>query len=197
MIVSEGPIFDLMPKPNKGNDMPKLFTTHDKVYINLHLSDIDENSPSESDLAMKSLKDRRNELASRERKIRREKREFIKKFVDLYYYYLESKNIDRNRSFCKIKLGPYVMKRFVKITNPSNNNHRLTVRNGKKLLFQISDSWYNNFSEFRIIKLDTSAIYELQEVHNLLVDLINDELKIKEEALDELDLTNLSLKELI
>lgn len=189
-IVEIGPIFDLMPKPNKRNDMPKLFTTFDEEF--------EEETPLDTtELAQKKLRERQDELASRERKIRNDKREFITKFVDLYYYYLKSKNIDRNRSFYKIKLEPYTMKKFITFNIFGNYNHKLTVRNGKNILFKIGDDWYNDFSEFRIMKFDTSAVYELQEVHNILVDEINIQLKIREEALDELDLTNLSLKELI
>jgi len=144
------------------------------------------------------LRNREYELDRRIEKIQKDKESFIEKFIILYYYYLKLKNIDKYKGFYKIKLGSYIMKKYIVFGNAENSNHRLVIyNNNKKILFKIKDKWYNLFDNFEIIKFESEAIFELEEFYNLLIDVINEELRKKEEILDNIDLTNISLKELI
>ena len=137
------------------------------------------------------------ELEKRERGIKEDKEKFIKKFIKLYFIYLKSKEVDDNKGFYKIKLGPYTLRRFIVPGSYGNMNHRLAIYNGNKVLFKVKDEWYNKFHDFEIMKFESEAVYELEEFYNSFIDVINGELKRKEEALDDIDLTNISLKELI
>ncbi len=110
---------------------------------------------------------------------------------------MKLKNVDKGKGFYKIKLGPYTLKRSMKIGDYRALNHSLTIYNKKKILFKIKDSWYNEFDDFEIMKFESESIFELEAFYNLLIDVINDELRKKEETLDNIDLTNISLKELI
>ena len=143
------------------------------------------------------LRNREYELDRRTEKIQKDKKVFIRKFVVLYYYYLKLKNINKYKGFYKIKLGPYTMKKYIVFGNTENLNHRLAIYNKRKLLFKIKDMWYNSFNNFEIMKFESEAIFELEGFYNLLIDVINKELKKKEETLDNIDLLNLSLKELV
>lgn len=118
---------------------------------------------------------------------------FIHRFVELYNHYMYLANKENKTKF-NLYLKNYRIKVYQEYIH---STFVLIIYNKKKKLLKISSSWGNSFDKPEIIIFNSKSVFELQEFHNLFVDLIQQMLNQKEEKKNDIDLENLSLKELL
>ena len=117
---------------------------------------------------------------------------FTKRFVELrnHYLYLTKKEYD---SKFILHLENYEMEVF----RDSDFTYVLRIINNGKALLEITSKWGTDFFKPRILVFKSESIFELQEFHNMFVDLIQQKLNKKEEESINFDLKNRALKELL
>ncbi|MCK5154244.1 MAG: hypothetical protein KAQ93_07785 [Spirochaetales bacterium] len=117
---------------------------------------------------------------------------FTHRFVELYNHFIYLTKKENDNKF-NLHLENYGMEVF----HDSNFTYVLLISNNGKKLLEMTSKWGTDFYKPKIIVFNSESVFELQEFHNMFVDLIQQKLNQREEENNNFDLKNLALKELL
>ena len=138
------------------------------------------------------IDERTSKLKEKESLHKEELEVFIHRIVELYnhYIYLSKK---RNDNKFILHLENY----GIEVSHDSNFTYLLRITNNGTKLLEITSKWGTDFFKPKVLVFNSESVFELQEFHNVFVDLIQQKLNQKEEEHNNFDLENLALKELL
>jgi len=138
------------------------------------------------------IDERISKLKEEESLYKKELEIFIHRFVELYNHYIYLTKKENDINFI-LHLENYRMEVFRDL----NFIYVLKIVNNDKKLLEITSKWGTDFYKPKILVFNSESIFELQEFHNMFVDLIQQKLNQKEDENINFDLKNLALKELL
>ena len=138
------------------------------------------------------IDERINKLKEEDSLYKEELEVFSHRFVELYNYYIYLTKKENDDKF-NLQIENY----GIEVFHDSNFTYVLLISNNGKKLLEITSKWGTNFYKPKTLVFNSESVFELQEFHNMFVDLIHQKLNQVEEDNNNINLKNLALKELL